>query len=71
MIGAALIYTVSMSSLTPSALMTHEMDPTVKIWPGYGRDEEPVKKAILFNKEIARTPLSSAPTVDRILSVVL
>ena len=36
--------------------MTHVMDPTVKIWPGYGRDEEPAEKAILFDKEIARTP---------------
>ena len=51
--------------------MTHEMDPTVKIWPGYGRDEEPAEKAILFNKETARTPLPGAPTVDRISSAVL
>ena len=50
--------------------MTHVMDPTVKIWPGYGRDEEPAEKAILFNKETARTPLPSVPTVDRISSVV-
>jgi hypothetical protein len=51
--------------------MTHEMDPTVKIWPGCGRDKEPVEKAILFNKEITCTPLSGAPTVDRISSTVL
>ena len=57
MIGAALIYTVSMSSLTPLVLMTHEMDPTMKIWSGCRRDEEPVEKAILFDKEIACTPL--------------
>ena len=38
--------------------MTHEMDPTVKIWPGYGTDEELAEKAILFDKKTART----APT---------
>ena len=53
-VGAERIYTGSRSSPTPSALMTHEMDPTVKIWPGCGRDKEPVEKAILFNKETAR-----------------
>ena len=51
--------------------MTHEMDLTVKIWPGYGRDEEPTEKAILFDKETTRTPLPGAPTVDRISSAVL
>ena len=51
--------------------MTHEMDPTMKIWPGYGRDEEPAEKAILFDKETARTPLPGAPTVDRISPAVL
>ena len=60
MVGAERICTDSMSSLTPSALMTHEIDPTVKIWPGYGRDEEPAEKAILFDKETARTPLPGA-----------
>ena len=50
--------------------MIHEIDSTVKIWPGYGRDEEPAEKAILFNKETTRTPLSGVPTVDRILSAV-
>ena len=60
-----------MSSLTLSALMTHEMDPTVKIWPGYGRDEEPTEKAILFDKETAHKPLPVALTVNRISSVVL
>ena len=54
-----------------SALMTHEMDPTVKIWPGCGRDKEPAEKAILFDEETARYPLPGAPTVDRILSTVL
>ena len=53
------------------SVMTHKMDPTVKIWPGYGRDEEPTEKAILFDKEIARTPLPGAPTVDRLSSAVL
>ena len=56
MVGAETICTGSRSSPTPSALMTHEMDPTVKIWLGYGRDEEPTEKAILFDKETARTP---------------
>ena len=51
--------------------MTHEMDPTVKIWPGCGRDEEPMEKAIVFDKETARTPLPSTPTVDRISLAVL
>ena len=64
------ICTGSRSSPTPSALMTHVMDPTVKIWPGYRRDEEPTEKTILFNKETARTPLPGTPTVDRISSVV-
>ena len=71
MIGVETIYTGSMSSSTPSALMIHEIDPTVKIWPGYGRDEEPVEKAILFDKETTCKPLPSAPTVDRISSAVL
>ena len=31
--------------------MIHEIDPTVKIWPGCGRDEEPAEKTILFDKE--------------------
>ena len=71
MIDVVLIYNGSMSSLTLLALMVHEIDLTMKIWPGYGKDEEPMKKAILFDKEIARSPLPSAPTVDRISSVVL
>ena len=52
-----MICTGSMSSLTPSALMIHEIDPTVKIWLDYGRDEEPTKHTILFNMETAHTPL--------------
>ena len=71
MVYVEMIYTSSRSSPTPSTLMTYEMDPTVKIWPGSGRDEEPTEKAILFDKEIARTPLPGAPTVDRISSTVL
>ena len=51
--------------------MIHEMDPTVKIWPGYGRDEEPMEKAILFDKETACRPLPGVPTLDRISSAVL
>ena len=51
MIGIESICIGSRSSLTPSALMIHEIDPTMKIWPGYGRDEEPIEKTILFDKE--------------------
>ena len=69
-VGIERICTGSRSSLTPLALMTHVMDPIVKIWPGCGRDEEPTEKAILFDKETARTPLPGAPTIDRISSVV-
>ena len=59
-------------SQTPRVLqMIHEIDPTMKIWPGYGRDEEPMEKAILFNKETICKSLSGAPTVDRISSIVL
>ena len=43
-IGAVLIYTGLMSSPTPLALIIQEIDPTVKIWPGCGRDEEPMEK---------------------------
>ena len=71
MVGAESICTGSRSSPTPSALMIHEIDPTVKIWPGYGRDEEPVEKVILFDKETARKPLPGAPIVDRTSSIVL
>ena len=70
-VGTERICTGSRSSPTLSALMVHEIDLTVKIWLGYGRDEEPVEKAILFDKEPARKPLPSAPTVDRISSAVL
>ena len=70
MVGAEWICTGSISSPTPSALMTHVMDPTVKIWLGHGRNEEPTKKDILFDKKTARTPLPSTPTVDRISSAV-
>ena len=40
----------------------------MKIWSGWGRDEEPMDKAILFDKETACTPLPGAPTIDRISS---
>ena len=56
MVGAESICTGLMSSPTPSALMIHEIDPTVKIWLGCGRDEEPVEKTILFDKEVAHKP---------------
>ena len=71
MIGAELICTSSRSSPTPSALMTHEMDPTMKIRLGYGRDEEPMKKSILFDKETTCNPLLGVLTIDRISSAVL
>ena len=71
MVGAERICTGSRSSPTLSAFMTHEMDPTVKIWSGYGRDEEPAEKAILFDKETTCTPLPGAPTVDKRYSAVL
>ena len=71
MVGAESICTSSMSSLTLSALMIHEIDPTMKIWLGYGRDKEPTEKAILFDKETACTPLPSAPAVNKISSAVL
>ena len=53
-IGAESIYTGSMSSPSPSALMTQEIDLTMKIWLGCGRDEEPTEKAILFDEETTR-----------------
>ena len=56
MVGTEQICTGSWSSPTPSALMIHEIDPIVKIWLGYGRDEEPAKCTILFDMETARTP---------------
>ena len=71
MIGAESIYTSSRSSPTPSVLMIHEIDPTMKIWPGCERDEEPTEEAILFDKETAPKPLPSTPTIDRISSAVL
>ena len=70
-IDVVLICTGSMSSPTLLVLMVHEIDLTMKIWPGCGRDEEPTEKAILFDKEIARTPLPGAPTIDIISSAVL
>ena len=71
MIGAGLICTGSMSSLTLLVLMIHEIDPTMKIWPGCGKDEELVERTILFDMETARTPLPGVPTIDRISSAVL
>ena len=55
-VGAESICTGSMISLSPSALMTQEIDPTVKICPDFGEDEEPKKCIILFVMETARTP---------------
>ena len=70
MVSAEPIYTGLRRSPTTSALMTHKMDPTVKIWPGYGRDEEPMEKAMLFDKETARTPLPSTHTPTRVVWVM-
>ena len=70
-VGVESICTDLKISPSPSALMTQEIDPTVKIWPGFGEDEEPEKCTILFVMETARTPLPSAPTVDGISSAVL
>ena len=71
MIGTESICAGSRSSPTPSVLMIQEIDPTMKIWLGCGRDKEPIEKAILFDKEIARSPLPGAPTIDKISSAVL
>ena len=60
-----------MSSPTSSALMIHEIDLTMKIWLGYGRDEEYMECTILFDIETACTPLPGAPTINRISSAVL
>ena len=43
----------------------------MKVWPGFGEDEEPAKHTILFVMEIARTPLPGVPTVDKRCSAVL
>ena len=71
MIGTKLTCAGSRSSSTLLALMVLEIDPTVKIWPSYGRNKEPIEKAILFDKETTRKPLPDAPTVDIISSAVL
>ena len=71
MVSAELICTGSMISLSRSASMTQEIDPTIKIWLGFGEDEELEKCTILFIMETARTPLPGAPTVDKISSAIL
>ena len=71
MVGVESIYTGLMISPSPSALMTQEIDLTVKIWLGFGEDEEPEKCTMLFVMERGRTPLPGGPTVDRISSAVL
>ena len=71
MVDAESICTGSMISPSSSVLMIQEIDPTVKIWPGYGKDEEPTEHTILFDIEIAHIPLPGAPTIDKILLVVL
>ena len=70
-IGAESICTGSRSSPTLSALMINEINPTVKIWPGCGRDDEPAEIAILFDMEITRTTLPSAQTIDKRCLAVL
>ena len=71
MVGIESIYTGLKIFPSPSTLMTQEIDPTVKIWSGFGEDEELEKCTILFFMETTRTPLPGVPTVDRISSVVL
>ena len=71
MIGTETICAGSRSSPTPSALMIQEIDPTVKIWPGCGRDEEPAKSTILFDIETTRTPLPDTSAIDIISSTIL
>ena len=70
MVGAESFYTGLKISPSPSAVMTQEIDLTVKICSGFGEDEELEKCTILFVMETARTPLLGVPTVDRISSVV-
>ena len=70
-VDVEMICTSSRSSLTLSALMTHEMVGVETICTSCERNEEPMEKAILFDKETARKPLPGAPTVDRISSAVL
>ena len=43
----------------------------MKIWLGFGEDEEPKKCTMLFFMETTRTPLPGTPAVDRISSAVL
>ena len=71
MVGAESVYTGSMISPSLSALMAQEIDPTIKIWLGFGEDKEPAKHIILFVIEIAHTSLPGVPTVDKRCSVVL
>ena len=70
-VGTGSICTGSMISPSPSALMTQEINLTVKIWPSFGEDEGPTKRTILFIMETTRTPLPGAPTIDKISSVVI
>ena len=42
----------------------------MKIWPGYGEDEEPAKRTILFVIETTCTPLPGTPTIDKRCSAV-
>ena len=71
MVGAESICTGSMISPSLSALMTQEINPIIKIWLGFGEDEDPAKCTILFIMEIACTPLPGVLIVDRISSAVL
>ena len=51
-VGAESICTGSMISPSLSALMTQEINPIIKIWLGFGEDEDPAKCTILFIMEI-------------------
>jgi hypothetical protein len=64
MFGAGLSYTGSMISPLPLALMTQEMDPTVKDWPGLRENGELGRHAIWLAMGTSCTLLLGASTVD-------
>jgi len=70
MIGAELSYTAPTITPSPLALMTQEMDPTMKEWLGLGENEELGRRTIRFAMETTHTPLPGAPIVDGISSIV-
>ena len=58
-VGTESICTSLKISPSLSALMTQEIDPTVKIWLGSGEDKELEKCTILFVREITAHPYLS------------